>query len=83
MSADVMLSAEQILRNDLVESFRLELKASWDPDTTGNQVLKTIAAFANDFQKLLELFFSFGSYIFVLLREIKLYIKVIISFAAH
>ncbi|HEV7672239.1 MAG TPA: ATP-binding protein [Thermoanaerobaculia bacterium] len=34
------------------ESARIELKASWDEKTTGSQVLRTIAAFANDFQNL-------------------------------
>lgn len=34
------------------ESARIELKASWDEKTTGPQVLRTIAAFANDFQNL-------------------------------
>lgn len=34
------------------ESARIELKASWDEKATGPQVLRTIAAFANDFQNL-------------------------------
>ncbi len=34
------------------ESVRIELKASWDEKTTGPQVLRTISAFANDFQNL-------------------------------
>ena len=42
--------------NDLVngrtESARIEFKAGWDPKTTGPQVLRTICAFANDFQNL-------------------------------
>ena len=33
-----------------VESERVEFKASWDPDRTGPQVLRTICAFANDQQ---------------------------------
>jgi len=35
-----------------IESARLEFKASWDPDKTGHQVLKTLCAFANDLQNL-------------------------------
>ena len=35
-----------------VESERVEFKASWDPATTGPQVLRTIGAFANDFHNL-------------------------------
>ena len=40
------------LLNGKTESARLEFKASWDPRTTGAQVVKTICAFANDFQSL-------------------------------
>ena len=40
------------LLNGKTESVRLEFKASWDPETTGVQVVKTICAFANDFQSL-------------------------------
>jgi len=50
MNSEIVLSAEQILRSDTVESSRLELKAHWDEVATGPQVIKTIAAFANDFQ---------------------------------
>ena len=50
MNSEIVLSAEQILRSDTVESSRLELKARWDEVATGPQVIKTIAAFANDFQ---------------------------------
>jgi ATP-dependent DNA helicase RecG len=35
-----------------VESPRVEFKASWDEKTTGAQVIRTICAFANDFQNL-------------------------------
>jgi ATP-dependent DNA helicase RecG len=35
-----------------VESERVEFKASWRPETTGPQVLRTICAFANDFHNL-------------------------------
>ena len=40
------------LLNGRTESARLEFKASWDPDITGPQVVKTVCAFANDFQSL-------------------------------
>lgn len=40
------------LLNGRTESARLEFKASWDPETTGPQVVKTVCAFANDFQSL-------------------------------
>ena len=35
-----------------VESERVEFKASWDPASTGAQVLRTICAFANDYHNL-------------------------------
>jgi len=35
-----------------IESERVEFKASWNPKTTGPQILKTICAFANDFHNL-------------------------------
>ena len=40
------------LLNGRTESARLEFKASWNTRTTGPQVVKTICAFANDFQSL-------------------------------
>ncbi len=40
------------LLNGRTESARLEFKASWDAETTGHQVVKTVCAFANDFQSL-------------------------------
>ena len=40
------------LLSGAVETARLEFKASWDPDTTGVQVIKTLCAFANDLQNL-------------------------------
>lgn len=42
----------QELLSGAVENARLEPKASWDPTTTGGQVLKTLCAFANDLQNL-------------------------------
>jgi len=33
-----------------VETARLELKASWDPDTAGHEVIETLCAFGNDLQ---------------------------------
>lgn len=40
------------LLNGRTESARLEFKASWNPETTGLQVVRTVCAFANDFQSL-------------------------------
>ncbi|NJL27249.1 MAG: hypothetical protein HC897_04830 [Thermoanaerobaculia bacterium] len=40
------------LLSGAVETARIELKASWHPDTTGHQILKTLCAFANDLQNL-------------------------------
>lgn len=50
MDTGIIFSAEQLLRTNTVESERLELKASWDAEYTGPQIIKTISAFANDFQ---------------------------------
>ena len=52
-----MASILPINLNDLlylrgVESARVEFKASWDERTTGAQVIRTLCAFANDFQNL-------------------------------
>ena len=52
MSAILPINADDLLRGRSIESVRVEFKASWDRDTTGFQVLKTICAFANDFQNL-------------------------------
>lgn len=40
------------LLSGAVETSRLECKASWDPNTTGWQVIKSLCAFANDLQNL-------------------------------
>lgn len=45
------LGVDQLL-GGAVEGARLELKASWDEDKAGPQVLKTLCAFANDLQNL-------------------------------
>ena len=52
MSAILPIDVDGLLRNRGVESERVELKASWDPATTGPQVLRTICAFANDYHNL-------------------------------
>ena len=52
MSGILPVNVEDLLTGRPIESVRVEFKASWDPDTTGFQVLKTVCAFANDFQNL-------------------------------
>ncbi len=52
MSLILPINVEDLLYCQGVESARVEFKASWDPKTTGAQVLKTICAFANDLQNL-------------------------------
>ena len=52
MSAILPISVDDLLGGRSIESVRVEFKASWSPDTTGFQVLKTICAFANDHQNL-------------------------------
>lgn len=46
------INVEDLLYFRGIESPRVELKASWDEVTTGPQVIRTICAFANDFQNL-------------------------------
>ena len=52
MSAILPVSVDDLLGGRSIESVRVEFKASWDSDTTGFQVLKTVCAFANDHQNL-------------------------------
>ena len=63
MSAILPIDPAALLRARGVESERLELKASWDPRTTGPQVLRTICAFANDYHNLN------GGYVVIGVRE--------------
>lgn len=51
MASILPINVEDLL-NGNTESARLEFKASWDPNTTGPQAIRTICAFANDFQRL-------------------------------
>ena len=41
-----------LIRDRSIESVRVEFKANWSADVTGFQVLKTLCAFANDYQNL-------------------------------
>ncbi|MEX8496313.1 helix-turn-helix domain-containing protein [Leptothrix ochracea] len=52
MSSILPIHLDSLLRLQGVESPRVEFKASWDEKTTGAQVIRTICAFANDFQNL-------------------------------
>ncbi len=52
MSSILSVNLEDLLYCRRIESERVEFKASWNPDTTGPQVLKTICAFANDYHNL-------------------------------
>ena len=53
MSAILPINLDDLLYcSGGVESERVEFKASWDPNTTGWQVLRTICAFANDLHNL-------------------------------
>ena len=47
MPTPSLLSADQLLKEHRVESFRLEFKTAWDERTKG-AILKTVCAFAND-----------------------------------
>ena len=52
MSSILPINLDDLLYCRGVESERIEFKATWDPDITGPQVLRTICAFANDYHNL-------------------------------
>lgn len=51
MPSILPIGIEQLLAG-VVETSRIEFKASWDEKTTAFQILKTLCAFANDLQNL-------------------------------
>lgn len=52
MPSILPINLDNLLACRGIESARVEFKASWDEKTTGTQCLRTICAFANDFQNL-------------------------------
>ena len=48
MSTILPINLDDLLRCRGVESERVEFKASWNPERTGPQALRTICAFANE-----------------------------------
>lgn len=52
MSLILPINIDDLLHCRSVESARIEFKPLWDKKVTGYQILKTICAFANDFQNL-------------------------------
>ncbi len=52
MSTILPFNLDDLLHCRGVESERVEFKGSWNPETTGPQVLSTICAFANDYHNL-------------------------------
>ena len=52
MTSILPINLDDLLYCRSVESERVEFKASWSPQTTGPQVLRTICAFANDYHNL-------------------------------
>jgi ATP-dependent DNA helicase RecG len=52
MSSILPINLDDLLYMSSIESARVEFKASWDEKTTGPQIIRTICAFANDFQNL-------------------------------
>ncbi len=52
MGAILPINLDNLLHCRSVESERVEFEGSWDPRTTGPQVLRTICAFANDYHNL-------------------------------
>lgn len=52
MSQILPINIQRLLEGSSVESERIEFKATWDANTIGWQILKTICAFANDYHNL-------------------------------
>ena len=52
MSAILPINMDDLLSARAVESARIECKKTWNEGPVGAQVLRTICAFANDFQNL-------------------------------
>ncbi|MDE0263755.1 MAG: putative DNA binding domain-containing protein [Bryobacterales bacterium] len=52
MSRILPVNIQSLLEGSSVESQRIEFKASWDPNTVGRKVLRTVCAFANDYHNL-------------------------------
>ncbi len=52
MPSILPINIGDLLRFRGVESARVELKSSWDESTTGDQIIRSICAFANDLQNL-------------------------------
>ncbi|MXX75942.1 MAG: hypothetical protein F4210_00125 [Holophagales bacterium] len=52
MANILQINLDDLLHCRSVESARVEFKESWNPESTGPQVLRTICAFANDLQNL-------------------------------
>ena len=52
MSKILQINLDRLVHARSVEAARIEFKAGWDDTTTGPQALKTICAFANDYQNL-------------------------------
>ena len=52
MSSILPINLDDLLNQRSVESARLEFKGDWEEKHTGVQVLKTVCAFANDYQNL-------------------------------
>lgn len=69
MSRTLPVNVESLFEGGGVESERIEFKASWNPRTTGKQVLRTICAFANDFHNLN------GGYIVIGVEEVNGHVK--------
>lgn len=52
MSKILPVNLSDLLNARTVESGRIEFKATWNPENTGHQVIRTICAFANDYHRL-------------------------------
>ena len=60
MSQILPVNVERLVQSRSVESARIEFKSGWDEHTSGKQAMRTICAFANDYQNLHGGYIIFG-----------------------
>ena len=60
MSEILSTNVDRLIQSRSVESVRIEFKSGWDEHTSGPQAMRTICAFANDYQNLYGGYVIFG-----------------------
>ena len=60
MSQILPTNIDRLIQSRSVESARIEFKSGWDEHTSGPQAMRTLCAFANDYQNLHGGYLIFG-----------------------